>query len=53
LSGTRQDKAASWLPEELAFEDANEVPEENLAELIARARAEVLRGEVSPLESIL
>lgn len=53
LPETKQDKVASWLLEELAFEDTDEVPEETLAELIALAHAEISRGEVYPLESIL
>ncbi len=52
LPETKQDKVASWLLEELALED-NGVPEEALMDLIALARAEIVRGEVYPLESIL
>ena len=51
LPETKQDKVASRLLEELAFED--EASEETLADLIALARAEISRGEVYPLEIIL
>ena len=53
LPEMRQDKVASWLLEKLAFEDKAETSEETLMDLITRARAEILRGEVYPLESIL
>ncbi len=53
LPETKQDKLASWLLEELALEDKSETSEETLADLIALARAEISRGEVFPLESIL
>lgn len=53
LPETRQNRVASWILEELALEGENGAPEETLEELIARARAEISRGEVYPLESIL
>ena len=53
LPETKQDKVASWLLEELTFQEEDEASEETLAELVALARAEILRGEVFPLESIL
>jgi len=53
LPDTRQDRLASWLLEELFLEQQGEEPEETLAELLVRARAEIARGEVYPLETIL
>jgi hypothetical protein len=53
LPKTRQDKVASWLLEELAFQEKAEASEGTLEDLIARARDEIARGEVYPLESIL
>ena len=53
LPDTRQDRVASWLLEELSLEQQEEEPEETLAELLTRARAEIARGDVYPLESIL
>lgn len=53
LPETKQDKVASWLLEELTFQEGAEASEETLADLIALARAEISRGEVFPLESIL
>jgi len=53
LPDIRQDRVASWLLEELSLEPQGEEAEETLAELLTRARAEIARGEVYPLESIL
>ncbi len=53
LPKTRQDKVASWLLEELAFQEKAKASEGTLEDLIARARDEIARGEVYPLESIL
>ncbi len=53
LPETKQDKVASWLLEELTFQSEAEASEETLADLIALARAEISRGEIFPLESIL
>lgn len=52
LPESKQDRVASWLLEELSLEQEEE-PEETLAVLLSRARAEIARGEVYPLESIL
>ncbi len=53
LPEIKQDRYASWLLEEMAFDQEAEEPEETLADLITRARTEISRGEVYPLESIL
>ncbi len=53
LPETKQDRVASWLLEELSLEQQGEEPEETLTDLLTRARAEIARGEVYPLESIL
>ena len=53
LPETKQNEVASWLLEELTFQQETEASEETLLDLIALARAEILRGEVFPLESIL
>ena len=53
LPETKQDKVASWLLEELAFDNNVEAPEETLEDLLVLAHAEISRGDVFPLESIL
>ena len=53
LPETKQDKLASRLLEELAIEQWAEEQEESLEVLVARARDQIARGEVYPLESIL
>ncbi len=53
LPDTKQDRLASWLMEELSLESEAGEPEESLADLIARAQAEIAAGETYPLESIL
>ncbi len=53
LPEAKQDRVASWLLEELSLEQQGEESEETLAVLLTRARAEIARGEVYPLESIL
>ena len=53
LPETKQDIVASWLLEELMFQDEAEASEETLVDLIALARAEIAQGKVFPLESLL
>lgn len=49
----KQDRVASWLLEELFLEQEGQESEETLADLLTRARTEIARGDVYPLESIL
>ena len=53
LPEIKQDKFASRLLEELAMEQWAEEPEDSLEVLVARARDQIARGDVYPLESIL
>ena len=53
LPETKQDRVASWLLEELSLEEHGDEPEETLAEVLNRARTEIARGKVYPLESIM